>query len=259
VKKRIIGVCHLLPLPGSPDARPLDRVLDRALADARALAQGGVDAVIVENYGDRPFSAGPVDSITVASMSVVAREIRRAVPIPIGINVLRNDARSALSIAHAVGAEFIRVNVLTGVYVAGEGMLSGDAASLLRLRKSLGSTVKIYADVLVKHAHPIAPTPVATLARDTAYRAKADVLVVTGAETGREPDIKTLQAVRAAVPDRPILVGSGLTPDSMDLLDEASGAIVGTYFKKGGRTESPVDVRRVKTLVRGTRGRSNLS
>jgi hypothetical protein len=248
-RKTIIGVCHLAPLPGSPQAATLDRALDRALKDAKALESGGVHALIVENYGDRPFTAGRVGPETVAALTRIAAEIRKAVRIPIGINVLRNDARSALAIAHVVGAEFIRVNVLSGVYVAGEGMLVGEAAELLRYRKTLGARVQLYADVLVKHAHPLAPTPIATLARDTAYRAGADVLVVTGAETGLEPDVKTIHAIRDAVPDRPIFVGSGLTPDNMELLQEADGAIVGTYFKAGGH----VDPRRVRRLMRETR------
>lgn len=247
MKKQIIGVCHLAPLPGSPSAVPLKQAVERALRDARALR--GVDAVIVENFGDRPFPAGPAGPETVAAMTVAAREIQRVLRVPLGINVLRNDARSALAVAHAVGADFIRVNVLCGVYVAGEGLLTGDAAALLRFRRSLGSRVKIYADLLVKHAQPLAPAPIATLARDTAYRAMADALIVTGAETGREPDRGTLQAVRSAVPDRPILVGSGLTPDNIDLLSAADGAIVGTAFKAGGRTSAPVDARRVKAFL----------
>lgn len=248
--KQIIGVCHLAPLPGSPAPGPtLDRVIELALKDAEALDRGGVGAIIVENYGDRPFTAGTVGPETVSALTRVALQVRRAVRIPIGINVLRNDARSGLAIAHVVGADFIRVNVISGVYVAGEGMLVGDAAGLLRYRKSLGSRVRIYADVLVKHAHPLAPAPVAALARDAAYRAMADALVVTGTETGREPDRETLRAVKEAVPDRPILIGSGLTPENVDLLSDASGAIVGTYFKIGGKTTAAVDPRRVRALI----------
>lgn len=245
VAKRIIGVCHLEALPGSPRSRlSMERIEQLAVKDARALARGGVDAVIVENFGDRPFapSVGPE---TVAAMTAVSREIRRAVDVPLGINVLRNDVKAALAVAHAVGAEFIRVNVLAGVYVSGEGMLVGNAAEVLRFRKSLGSRVRIYADVLVKHAQPFPAAPTSTLARDTAYRALADALIVTGPETGIEPDAKTLQAVRTAVPDRPLFIGSGLTPDTIELLAFADGAIVGTSFKSRNR----VDLRRVKDLV----------
>jgi membrane complex biogenesis BtpA family protein len=253
MRKRILGVCHLLPLPGSPRARPMKQVLQRALDDARALERGGVDGIVVENYGDRPFAAGAVGPETVASMAAIASEIRRAVRPPLGVNILRNDARSAMAVAHAAGAEWIRVNVLAGAYVAGEGLLIGDAAGLLRYRESLDCRVRIFADLLVKHAQPLAPAPVESLARDLAYRAGADALIVTGAETGREPDRITLRAVRQAVPDREILVGSGLHPDNMDLLEDADGAIVGTWFKAGGRTEAPVDVRRVRALMRRIR------
>ena len=54
VSKPIIGVVHLPPLPGSPLYRgeDLENIVDYAVLEARKLAEGGVDGVIVENYGD---------------------------------------------------------------------------------------------------------------------------------------------------------------------------------------------------------------
>src|SRR5438552_13240457 len=112
----LIGMVHLLPLPGSPRWNgSMAEVIDAALADARALADGGIDALIVENWGDAPFPPGRVEAAPVAALGVVAREIRRAHPASVlGINVLRNDGRSALAVAAAAGADFIRVNVHAG-------------------------------------------------------------------------------------------------------------------------------------------------
>src|SRR5262245_55144545 len=107
----VVGMVHLLPLPGAPNARSMREIRAAALADAKALARGGVDGLLIENYGDAPFTGGTVEPQVISAMSVLAAEIRAAAALPIGINVLRNDAHSALAVAMASGASFIRVNV----------------------------------------------------------------------------------------------------------------------------------------------------
>jgi len=165
---RLIGMVHVLPLPGSPRwDGSMERLVTAAVEDARALVEGGMDALLVENYGDAPFTPGRVEPSTIASLAVVAREIRRALPqAPLGINVLKNDARAALAIACAVGARFIRVNVLAGAVVADQGIVQTDAYDLLRDRRLLGSDVAIFADVQGKHAVPLAPVELEQQARD---------------------------------------------------------------------------------------------
>lgn len=244
-RRPVIGVVHLLPLPGSPRARDFAEVRKRARADAEALR--GVDAMIVENYGDAPFAAGTVEPHVVACMTVIAREL----PRPLGINVLRNDAESALAIALAVGADFVRVNVHTGVMHTDQGTLTGRAHESMRYRARIGSRAKIFADVLVKHATG-GPDP-ATAAKDTAYRGLADVLLVTGPETGRPPNPERLAAVKRAVPDRPVLVASGLTPENLGAFAAADGFIVGSALKRGGRAENPVDRARVRKFLAAMR------
>jgi hypothetical protein len=93
-----------------------------------------------------------VSAETIAAMAVIAREVRSAVGIPIGINVLRNDAISALSIAAVTGAEFIRVNVLSGVAATDQGWIEGHAAEVLAARERLDPELRILGDVWVKHA-----------------------------------------------------------------------------------------------------------
>ncbi|MBI5628676.1 MAG: BtpA/SgcQ family protein, partial [Candidatus Rokubacteria bacterium] len=146
VPKALIGMVHLLPLPGSPRwGGSMDKVIERALEDARALKAGGLDTLLVENYGDVPFTAGRVEAATVAAMTAVIVEIKRAVPLPIGVNVLKNDARSSLAVAAATGARFIRVNVHIGAVVADQGIIQSDAHGTLRSRRLLGLDTKIFA------------------------------------------------------------------------------------------------------------------
>ncbi len=250
-RRAFFGVVHLKPLPGSPRAADLEDVHARALADTRTLVQGGVDGLILENFGDAPFSSGAADPVTVACMTRIAWDIRRIAPDQrLGINVLRNDAASALGIATAVEADMIRVNVHTGAMVTDQGVLEGQARQTLLDRVRFGEEaagIAIAADVLVKHAVPLGAPDIADVARDTAYRGLADILIVTGSGTGQPHDPDRVAVVKHAVPDRPVWVGSGITPDSARQL-QADGAIVGTWLHHDGQLEAPLDLERVQAM-----------
>jgi hypothetical protein len=102
---RLVGVIHLPALPSSPrHAVPLPEILALAVREARALEDAGFEGVIVENFGDVPFHASRVPPATVAAMAVCVHEVRHAVRIAVGVNVLRNDASASLVVAHAPGA-----------------------------------------------------------------------------------------------------------------------------------------------------------
>lgn len=243
---------HLPPLPGSPHSSlSMGDIVDAALADVAALRDGGVDGLIIENFGDAPFFPVRVPDYTVASMAVVAREVRDAFPGPIGVNVLRNDALAALGIALAAGADFIRVNVLAGSRIADQGLLHGEAHELLRRRRHLDACqVRIFADVEVKHSAPLTPIPIAQSAEEMVGRGGADALIVSGPATGQGSSEQDLQGVVAAVSQTPVFVGSGVAPNTASsLARHAAGMIVGTALKRDGQVTNPVDVSRVKTLM----------
>src|SRR6266508_488411 len=133
--RALFGMVHLRALPGAPlFGGSMDAVIEAALADGRALAAGGADGLVIENFGDRPFVKNRVPPETIASMARVVSEIAREVRLPFGVNVLRNDAQAALAIAAATGAAFIRVNVHAGAVVADQGVIEGEAAETMRRR-----------------------------------------------------------------------------------------------------------------------------
>ncbi len=257
IARTLVGMVHLAPLPGSPRwGGAMDAVVARALDDARALVEGGIDALIVENYGDAPFTPVRVAPATTAAMAIVAAELRRALPgVPLGVNVLKNDARAALAVAVAAGGAFIRVNVHAGAVLADQGVVHSDAYHTLRDRRLIGADVQIFADVQGKHAVPLAPVELEQEARDLVHRGLADALVVSGRATGEPTALGDIKRVRDAVGGVPILVGSGVTPETVgELLSVADGAIVGTALKHGGDVRNPVDIARVRRLVTAARG-----
>jgi len=257
LERALIGMVHLSPLPGSPRwAGSMATVIDRALADARALADNGFDALLLENFGDVPFAPGRVEAATVAAMAVVADHVGRAVPrLPLGVNVLKSDARAALAIATAVGARFIRVNVHAAAVVADQGIVQTDAYHTLRDRRLLGADVRIFADVQGKHAVPLGAIDLEQHARDLVHRGLADALIVSGRATGEPTPLGDLKRVRDAVPGVAMLVGSGVTPETAaELLSVADALVVGSWLKRDGDVRNPIDPARVRRLVQAARG-----
>lgn len=255
-KKVLVGMVHLGPLPGAPRHAPgsMQAVLDRAVADARALAAGGFDAVMVENYLDAPFYPGRVPPETVAGLTVAVREVVRAVSIPVGVNVLRNDGVSAIAIAAATGAAMVRVNVHTGGMLADQGWLTGEAHETLRLRARLGCPAALLADVLVKHATPPPGLDLAQACKDAWERGLADGLIGSGAGTGQATERGRLEAMKRAVPEAPVWIGSGFTAENAAALwPVADGAIVGTTLMQGGVAGAGVDPARVRSFMDAVR------
>lgn len=253
----VIGVIHLLPLPGSPSPSPgLERVSERALSDAKTLASGGVDGIIIENYGDAPFSAGQADPFTVASMTTLAYRIRSEHPnLKLGLNVLRNDGLSALGIAAATCADFIRVNVFIGTTATDQGIIQGESRALHLERNRIRSSVKFAVDVNVKHGTPLQDQPTEEAADDVFHRAKADAVIVTGRGTGHKTSIDELKRVRATLPNAPLWVGSGVQPNQIShLVGVADALIVGSWFR-GGDLTAPVQATRVRSLMTELGGR----
>ena len=248
--KAFIGVVNLLPLPGSPRwGGSMRAVIDRAEEEANILEQGGVNGIIVENFGDVPFRTGRLDPETISSMTVAVGRVMETVSVPVGINMLRNDALSALGIAAVTGAKFIRVNVHYGVMAAEEGLIEGEAFQTMRRRQALNADVKVLADVLVKHAVPLGPVDLGQIARETAQRGLADGLIVSGAATGEETASSDVSVVRQAVPDSLVLVGSGVTEENISrVIEHSDGAIIGTGLKEGGIVTNRVDPERVRRM-----------
>lgn len=247
--KLLIGVVHLAPLPGSPRWRGnLERIVEQAVDEARAYERGGAHAVFIENFGDVPFAKTNVGAETIAAMAAAGRAVRAAIQLPMGFNVLRNDARAALALCAACDGSFIRVNVHTGAMLTDQGIIEGEACETLRYRERICPGVQIFADVHVKHAAPLGDWPIEIAARDTLERGLADALIVSGTGTGEAALVSDLEKVRRACPGARILLGSGVTAENVREYSQADGFIVGTSLKRNGRVGNPVDQKRVAQL-----------
>lgn len=250
---QLVGVIHLPPLPGSPRHKlAMARIVEGVRKDIDILARARFDAVVLENFGDAPFEPGSVSPITVAAMSVCVAAATNDGRLAVGVNVLRNDVRSALAIAAATEAAFVRVNVHVGAVVADQGIIQGRAHETMRERAAWrAGRVQVWADVDVKHAAPLGKRPVEEVTKDAVLRGLADAVLVTGAATGAKVDGDALAGMRSAT-TAPIYVASGAVPDDLPRLAElgATGVIVGSYLRKGSRPGGPIDRARSQAFAR---------
>ncbi len=247
--KPVIGMIHLRPLPGSPrwGGEGVEEIIDHALRDLEALVDGGVDGVIIENFHDMPFKARVDDPETIAAFTVVAWEVKRRASVPVGLNLLRNSGVESMAIACVIGADFIRVNAYSEPLWSSEGLLEPIARDVQALRKRLNCRALVFSDVNSKHSTPI--LDLVEAAKEAWSRGLADALIVSGSRTGEPVDPVDLCIVHRSVP-APLLIGSGARPDNIGLYWRlVDGFIVGTYFKRGGRVDEPVDPDRVRRFM----------
>ena len=242
-RRALIGMIHAGALPGTPAAHhAVDKLVQDAVAEARVYRDAGYTAVMLENMHDRPYLRAPAGPEIVAAMTAIGREVKRETGLPLGVQVLAGANREAIAVAHACGAEFVRVEGFVFAHVADEGTIEAGAGELLRYRRAIGAErVRVFADVKKKHsAHAI--TADVSLA-ETAKAAEfflADGVIVTGAATGEPAAPADVDGVSAAVAV-PVLVGSGLTPANLARYEAADGFIVGSSVKHGGLWSNALD------------------
>lgn len=253
--KPIIAMCHLDPLPGDPsfgtDAS-MQRVVDHAAEDLRALQEGGVDAVMFSNEFSLPYTTN-VDTVTVAAMASVIGQLSSEISVPFGVNVLW-DGVASLDLAAATGARFVR-EIFTGVYASDFGLWNTNAGEAVRHRKHVDAGhVRLLFNIVPEAAVYLADRDVVSIAKSTVFNARPDALCVSGLTAGTVTDAATLKRVKEAVPQTVVFANTGVKAENVDdQLSIADGAVVGTAFKKDGVFENHVEGDRVAAFMERVR------
>ncbi len=252
VKRALIGVVHLQALPGTPASKfELATITSMAVEEAVVYRDAGFHAFLIENTHDRPYLKASVGPEIVAAMSVVGMEVRRAVTLPLGVQVLAGANTSSLAVALACNASFVRAEGFVFAHVADEGLIEASAGPMLRYRRSIGADhIRVFADVKKKHsAHAMtADVDIVETARAAQFFS-VDGVVVTGVATGEPADPSEVAAVADAV-NVPTLVGSGITEENIGTFSSAEALIVGSWIKRDGLWMNPIDEERTRALVR---------
>ena len=246
-QKPVIGVVHLLPLPGTPKyAGDLNAIIERALKEVDIFKQGGVDGIIIENFNDVPFLKDKITKAQFGLMASVITLARKETDLPLGVNVHFNDWEAEIALAYSCRAQFVRIEAYIDTVVTASGIVEPCCAEVTRYRKLLGSNqpIEIWADIHPKYSTNLIPSSLQESAKLAQY-ALADSIIVTGETTGVETPLTDLENVKKVV-DIPILAGSGTNLQNVrETLEIADGVIVGSAFKEGGKIQNMVSLEKV--------------
>ncbi len=251
VSKPVIGMCHLQALPGDPaydsDAG-LGAVVEDARMNLRALQEGGVDGIMFSNEFSLPYLT-KVEAVTVGSMARVIAELYDQIELPFGVNVLW-DPYASLDLAVATGALFVR-EIFTGVYASDFGLWDTNCGAIARHRHAIGGdNIRLFFNILPEAAVYLAQRDIVSVARSTVFNAKPDAICISGLTAGKVTSTETLQLVKSALPDMPVIANTGVHLDNVqEQLAIADAAIIGTAFKRDGVFENPVEAKRARALM----------
>nr|WP_320117968.1 BtpA/SgcQ family protein [uncultured Marinifilum sp.] len=252
LNKSIIGMVHVQALPGTPQNRySISQICDMAVEEAKMYTESGLDAIMIENMHDIPYLKGSVGPEIVASMTAVAKAVREATDLDLGIQILAGANKEALAVAQAANFQFIRAEGFVFGHLADEGYMESCAGELLRYRKAIGADdIEIYTDIKKKHSsHAITADVDIDETAKAAEFFLSDGLIITGSSTGKAVYLHELKSLKDKV-HTPVLIGSGITAENLtEYWDYASGFIVGSHFKVGGYWKNPVSAERLKIFM----------
>jgi membrane complex biogenesis BtpA family protein len=248
--KPVIAMAHVPALPGTPRYQAsggVKNLVERLRPDVEHLLKGGVDAIMFCNEDDRPY----VLKAGIEQISAMTRVVTELAPdsIPFGVDFLW-DPFAALAIAYATGASFIR-EVFTGLYESDMGLWSPNAGEVLRFRRSIGAQeVRIFSNIVPEFASSLGSRTFAQRARSVVVSSLPDVILVSGAMAGEEPNLAVLEEVKEAVGDTPVFLNTGAKAETISsYLNIVDGVIVGSSLKKDGYTWNPVEPERVAKFM----------
>lgn len=248
-KKPLIGMVHLLPLPGAPNyCGNIQEIKEAAFSDMYALIEGGADAFIIENFGDVPYE-NEMGIEAFAVMTSICNQLAEKCSIPFGINVQFNNIKYEWALSHALNADFVRIEAFVENRVGIHGITYAAAPEIMRLKSRYPAKTLIFADINTKHTFPLVDQPIDFSVHE-AIESGADALIVTGLLTGVNPTLDDVVSIKKTARSTPVLLGSGInTKNAADYFKIADGAIVGSSLKTDGNVNNPVDINKVKEFA----------
>ena len=257
VKKPIIAMLHLDPLPGDPRWRygdTMESVVQHALADLKALQDGGVDGILISNEFSLPYQRH-MNFVTPAAMAYVVGRLREHIRVPFGVDCI-SDGEATIELAAAVGADFVR-GTFCGVYVGDGGLYNNDFSALLRRKAALHlDNLKMLYFINPESDRNLDTRPLADIAKSTIFKAHPDGQCISANAAGQDVDDALIESVKQVNPEVVVLCNTGCRPDTIARkLRCGDAAVVGTYFKEGGKLENQrlenlrVDVNRVREFM----------
>lgn len=249
----VIGMIHVRALPGTPNSKyTVQQLVDISCKEAEIYKKHDLDGILIENMHDIPYvlpnNSGPE---VISVMTRICSEIKRFVSvIPCGVQILAGNNSAALAVALAADLQFIRAEGFVYGHLADEGLIQGCAGTLLRQRKIIdANNILIFTDVKKKHCSHAITSDLTTI--DVAKAAEfflSDGIILTGNTTGDPPSPDLASDVSNFI-NIPLILGSGITIDNINLYNSRCGMIVGSHFKVKNNWAQEIDEKKVSSFM----------
>jgi membrane complex biogenesis BtpA family protein len=252
VRKVVLGMVHLDPLPGTPFYRPgsFEQTLERAVKSARALSEGGADGCLVQTV-DRVYSVrDESDSARTTAIGLIVRAIADSTDtgFQIGVQIMRNAIKASLAVAQVAGGSFVRAGAVVGRTLTDHGLMEAAPLEVMEYRARIGADeIKLIADIASTQFKWLGPPrSVGSIAR-SARQVGADAVTLGSPDEGET--LAMIASVREAAPNLAIILAGHTNHDNIArLVGKADGVFVGTCLEAGG-WGGPIEAERVKAYV----------
>lgn len=258
VKKPVIAMLHLDYLEGE-NFKGASGVIQKALYDIKALEEGGIDGILIENWKEESLGEF-VSTETAKNFEQVVAEIASSIKIPFGFNVLNNDYKLAYSLAKKFGGSFVELDVFVddvesdfennAEAIKKPFQIHPNPEAIIEYAKSIGADgIPLFVFVQPKHYKMLDKEKTIQTSVKEAIENGASAVLVTK-HTGYAPTIELIKEAKSAAGGVPVGIGSGFSAENAkDFLGYVDFAIVGTSIKVDNITDNPVDKNKVIELM----------
>ena len=238
-KKVVIGMVHLLPMPGNAAYKNNKEEIEKnAIEDAHTLIDNGVDAISLENFSDWPQYSTEVPLEAYSLMLNIATKIKAFCPIPFGVNIEMNAYKQEWAMSYAVGADFTRIEAFVDNRAGSFGMIEACSTPMANLMKDYPSKTMLFTDVHTAETYGCPDVPINELAQN-AMNHGSSAIIVTENDSCKHITVEDVKSMREKIGDFPIIVGSGVNAKNvLDYFEYADGVIVGRGFKTGDQVDA---------------------
>ncbi len=246
-KKVVIGLIHLLPLPGTTYYKDgdLQKSIEKAIADAQALEKGGAQGCLIQTV-DRVYPSGDdTDYVRATSLAVIANEVKKVVSkdFKVGVQIMWNCITPSLAVAKSVGADFTRCTALIGETESPFGRVVADPIKVFEYRNKIeAQSVNMIAEISGYHFKgEYDKENILALVRSAAMVGAEAVEVYNSDE---ELNNRIVLDIKEAFPNMPIVLGGGTNLDNVkSRLKNADAVLVGSCFENsewGGNIDQSI-------------------
>jgi len=256
-KKLIIGLIHLLPMPGTPNYKDgnMEKMLKKAVQDARTLKANGADGCLIQPGNSIYPCTDDTDYIRVACLAAAISLVRAEVgpDFLIGGMLMVNCTTPSLAACKAAGADFTRVAALARNTESPWGTVIAQPLKVADYRNKIeANNIAMIAEVSSYH-HKHSEFDPAAIRQQVRSSLSLGANAVEIMDPDFEHNERLVKLIKEMNPDIPVVLGGGTNVENCkDRLRYADVALVGTCFE-GGKWGGPVIGEIVAEYVRKVR------